>query len=123
MQLYEGTTALDTLAIDPHWLYVGNGALQIEYKFPTWPRPVLVGGQTYRIGLKHTDGYGLTIYRVLLSNDADNEALFGGLNFWTSSREQTGGWTDILTERLIIDLIIDGIELPAAALTGSPMVG
>jgi hypothetical protein len=105
-QLYSGTTILQTMTFDTDDLAI-TSQRPGELWFQDAALTALSFGTTYRIGFQPQDAAGNYFFQsVGLAAAADAAAYPGGTQLWSSSRTDAGAWTDDLTARPLVELIL-----------------
>lgn len=106
LRLYDGTSVLDSLAVDYNTL--GAGAAGRPYPF-LWPIPqFLTANIAYRLTVAPTTGNNVTVYSWTV-NDANQFVAFAGGNAMTSATRNGGAWTTSPTIRLFAGVFLSGI--------------
>lgn len=117
--LYEGTTARRTLAMDKEVKRNANG----DYALFTFSSAYELAASTvYYLAIKPTSGTNLSVYSFDVNSAAILDQLPGGQAFHYATRTDAGAWSATTTRRLLAGLILDGIDLAAAA-GGGPLIG
>ena len=122
VSLYSGTTALQNLTIDgDYWHSAGsnNGA---PLFFDEASLSTLNCGTAYRIAIApQSNGgtkQGLGYFSTRAAGDMDAFPL--GVNYYASKRVDGGAWTDVTTERMYIEPIIQDMTATSGGILGSP---
>lgn len=115
--LYDGTTALQTVTVDRD--HVGATVGTADFFFAA--AETLTYGQTYRVAMRPLDATGNSciINTINCETATEASAFDGGPAFFLSSRTDQGAWTDDLTRRPFIELILDDITEPSAGGVGA----
>lgn len=109
VQLYSGTTVLQTVTIDSDDVARTSNA-PIRAIFTDVSLTALSFGTQYRVGLQPQDAAGNWTFGGLTVNaNADWGAYPLGIDWYASTRTDAGAWTDVTTARLNLELILDDI--------------
>jgi hypothetical protein len=71
----------------------------------------LAANTTYRLSMKPTTATSGSLQDITVNNNANLQAMPGGIQWYGSTRVDGGAWTDSTTTRPLIGLIIDGIDV------------
>ena len=115
VQLYDGTTVLQTITIDSDQLgsTVEHGRV-IEVLFTDSTLSTLTAGNTYRIGFQPQEtSTNFALYSYEANAASDLAAWPGGSNCYLSTRTDAGAWTDATTKRPLFELIMSDITTSA----------
>jgi hypothetical protein len=119
VMLYQGTTVLQTLTWDTDVVQSTGATRAAVLWFQDAALATLVGGQEYRISVQPQDAsnnFGFNTFDVAAA--ADLEALPGGQQWYFSTRATAGAtaWTDVLTSRPMVELIVSDWTAPPPGL-------
>lgn len=104
--LYDGTTALSTIAVDVDNLFTSSATAIYCALFPS--AQTLSIGTGYYVSVKPTTANNVRTLSYGAANSAYWAALAGGNNTRYASRTNAGAWTDDNTARPAIWLLING---------------
>lgn len=107
--LYDGTTVLASASLDSSARLVAAGA----NVFARWTPQVLAANTTYRIALKPTTVTNVTLFTWTSDNAGLMAAASGGIEWYRSERTDAGAWSDTTTERPLIGLHLNAIDVAA----------
>jgi hypothetical protein len=97
--LYEGTTALVTISIDPQTVEVNGSPLELIRCFADQK---LTAGTTYYLAIKPTAGNPNTVTIWIMNPPSGEAHLFGGVGCGAVGRADAGAWSAIDTSALLI---------------------
>lgn len=118
--LYNGTTALATVATDVNRLYSTTSATTVCAYFPT--AQTITAGGTYYAALKPTTTNNISIKYNAVA-DASYWAVYGGgAGMGYSTRTDAGAWSDTSTRRPTIWLLVSGVTTTGGGSTGGAFV-
>jgi hypothetical protein len=122
VQLYEGTTVLQNVQWDTDHNRIAGGNLGLRLYFDEATLSTLACGTVYRIGFQPMDSATSLAIRVLnFATHGDLGALPGGINWYLSTRVNTGSWDDTTTSRPLIAPIIEDVTKPTGG-GGGPRI-
>ena len=106
--LYSGTTVLQNVSFDRDFDAAPFGVDRVrEYYFDEATLSTLNFGTEYRVGLQPSGAGGSsTLVTLVMAAAADAAAHNGGTSFYLSTRTDAGAWTDVSTERPLMEIII-----------------
>lgn len=107
MTLYTGTTALLTQAVDGDL----RSATPAYCAYPFAGTYDLVAGTPYRLSFRPTTANSIVTRTMVVNSAAYLNAMPFGTAFSMSKRLDLGAWTDVATERPMIGLIIDALDV------------
>lgn len=118
----DGTTALATASKDKDVTPATSGIGPFYFTFSSSQQ--LSASTYYRLAVKPSTTTSLSAYSFDVNSAAILDQLEGGQDFHYSSRTDAGAWSDTTTRRLMVGLIIDGIDDGAGAGGGGgPLIG
>lgn len=106
VNLYDATTVIATATLDQDYFQSSGGTREMTFLFQDVTRPTLTAGNTYRIGFQPQGAQNIGVNRMQVANAAEWDAWPGGQDWAVSTRTDAGAWTDVLTDRIICDLLI-----------------
>lgn len=104
--LYDGTTALETVAFDAT-VRLGTGPRVLFAPFPVRTLEALTD---YRIAVRPDTSTSCIIYEFTAGSAAAMDAAAGGANFRGSNRVNAGAWTDTSTIRPLIGVHVSSVH-------------
>lgn len=120
VQLYSGTTVLQTITYDTDITVAGSERTHL-FMFTETTLVDLQFGQPYRIGFQPQDAAGnYTFYGYTQDSNAEWGAYPLGIDWSSSSRTDAGAWTDDTATRLICMLLLKEIKKPAPGIIMAP---
>lgn len=111
VQLYTGTTLLQTVTIDADEIAGAGGMVEVYFTDTTLA--TLDFGTAYRIGLQPQEASNWNLPSLVVDAANDLTAFGGGADWHLSTRTDVGAWTDVTTKRPMMELIIDDWTEPA----------
>lgn len=109
LQLYSGTTILQTRTVDTDTMNFGSQRGN-EISFDDTTLATLTFGTEYRIGIQPQDAAGGYLFLgATQDSNAEWEPYPLGTDWYLSSRTDLGAWTDDTTSRLAMSLILKEI--------------
>ena len=110
VQLYDGTTVLQTITWDSDNGQAFNNRVWRVY-FPETTLTALQAGSVYRIGFQPQDAAGnWTFSGLTVAANADWAAYPLGTDWYYSHRSDGGAWTDVTTTRLNCRLLLSDLD-------------
>jgi hypothetical protein len=109
IQLYQGGNAGDTTILQDATFdtdYFGVNGRLFNILFDETALATLNCGDTYRLSIAPQGSTNQTIYLLNVASAADMEAYAGGANFTLSTRNG-GNWTDVPTQRILGEILLD----------------
>jgi len=108
VKLYDsdGTTVLETLSIDKDIRWVNNYGFH-HYYFVS--NHSLLKDVFYRLVFEPTTTTSIGLHTFSVNAAAIMDSFAGGQNFHATSKKDAG-WTDVTTERPLMNLLIDGFD-------------
>jgi hypothetical protein len=109
LQLYTGTTVLQTITLDTDIVSTSNPGIFRNgiYFFDETTLATLTGGSQYRVGIQAQEtAANLAIRTLDMAAAADLDAYPFGTAWFLSTRADAGTWSDDTTKRPLIELII-----------------
>ncbi len=101
-------SVVDSVSLDTD----NRGAATGQDLIGFWPtKPTLTPNSTYRVAVKPTSGTSLTLYSLSIDSSGLLAALWGGAQWYSSTRVDAGSWSDDQTEKYFIGLAFDGVDL------------
>lgn len=114
--LYSGTTELDSYTLDGDVSSAtGSGYRSWVVLFAQSTLDTLTFGTTYRIGFAPQETAANFVLPTLTVTTAAELDAFPGSTDWAMSHRAGGAWTDVDTERPIVEPLWDDVTEPAAA--------
>ena len=104
----DGTTALQTVSIDPDQL-VSNGTGRVFHYFRFANQALLIN-TNYRIVMKPTSANNLDIWDFTVNAALTMDAYDLGQNMYLTSRADAGSWTNTTTRRMGMALLLQGFD-------------
>lgn len=115
VNLYSGTTILQTVTVDADYDPTPSGNNFFEVYFTDTTLATLNFGQLYRVGFQPVGTTGTwTLRGMTFAAAADMAAWPGGSQFYLSTRTDAGAWSDDTATRPFADLIVSDWTKPAA---------
>jgi hypothetical protein len=112
--LYDGTTAIQSYTADSDYAQGGN-LLPSRIYFTDATLATLTPGNVYRLAFKNNHATTTNgVLRASVQSNADWAALPGGIEWYQSTRNNAGAWTDTNTSRPYLEPIFSDIAAPAA---------
>jgi hypothetical protein len=124
VQLYSGTTALQSVTWDSDVTAVANSTERtLEVVFTDATLATLNFGTEYRLGFAPQEtAANLVLYSIACTTASDLSAFPGGVNFYLSTRSDAGAWSDTLTSRPVVEFTISEWNEPTGGTTGASFV-
>jgi len=123
INLYEGVTVLQSVTIDKDYSTAPAGGTDRnwEYYFDEVTLSILNFGTEYRLGLQSGLSDSLSVRTLVVSVAGEASAFVGGTNFYLSTRTDAGSWTDVQTERPLMELVLADWTVPAGEPVGQAL--
>jgi hypothetical protein len=103
--LYNGTTSLQSFSHDSDYQN-GASALPLTIYFTDATLATLAPGTAYRLAVKNNHASSnLGLQQLQVQSNADWAAFPGGIEWWESTRNNGGAWSDVNTTRPYIEPI------------------
>lgn len=116
--LYDGSTALQTVAVDTA---VDSAAGGLNFFVPVSPT-TLSPGSTYRAVVKPTTTTNVTLYDFTVPTTAHLSAVEGGTTWYYTERTDAGAWTDTDTKRPWMGVLLAAVATGGGE-TAMPLLG
>jgi hypothetical protein len=101
--LYDGTTALQTYTQDSDY-FQGTTVTPMEILFTDTTLATLTSGNVYRLAVKNNHASSnMTLMTQQVTANADLAAYPGGIEWYQSTRNNAGAWTDVNTTRPFVE--------------------
>lgn len=110
--LYQGTTALQTVAVDANTLKATGAANVVEVAIP---ETALTAGTAYYVALRPTTANNIGVRYMDVATPAIRACLPGGTQCSYGARTDAGAWTDTATRYPFIGVHISKIDNGAGA--------
>lgn len=124
VQLYDGTTVLQTMTYDTDLVSVNAQNRTLLFLFQESTLSTLLTGNAYRIGFQPQDAAGnYTFNGVTQNSNAEWEPYPLGIEWYSSSRTDVGAWSDDNTTRLACELLLKDLNPGGTAPPGITRVG
>jgi hypothetical protein len=109
IQLYSGTTPLQTVAFPMTVNSTPNTVRTMRYRFTETTLATLGPGQIYRVGFQPDAGSNV-FHGVTQASNAEWGAYPLGVGWYTSHRTDAGAWTDLTDTRLLGGLLLKDLS-------------
>ena len=114
MHLREGTTALQTVALDSDYMTVADSGYRLyEMYFDETTLSTLNAGTSYYLSFEATSAATSFTLHSLVADSAQDAEAWGGDGNWSLATRAGGAWTDVLTTRPWCELLLTDIAAGA----------
>lgn len=122
-RLYDGTTAIQSIAQDADMDAAASSQAAREWLFPESSLTALSFGSTYRVGIATASNTNMAVTNLGVAAAADWDAWPYGQTFFMSTRTDAGAWTDDATRRIWGELLLADWTEPAGGGAGGFVFG
>lgn len=113
--IYEGTTALRTVAVDANSIQATSGTLSTTFSISEL---TLTANTVYRLAAKPTTTNGITLTYIDVADANHWQATSGGTAFRMAQRVDGGAWTTTTTRRPFAGVRVSSIDVGSGGSSG-----